>query len=645
MSAGGGRLLGPPLARAAVDAAPSPAVADPPLPLPEEEVVHPIHLPTILAAAWELDPATTLKLICNLRGVRGTGKGDREGFYTAALWLHENHPATLAANLSAFAEFGYLKDLLEILYRLVQGADARKVAKEAGLKRLRQEADLTVTGTGPGGSRKRKRARGADQETSCSAAAPPEPAVAAQVPIDPQPEASESEVDANATTMATPAAAEEKGPTKKALRAATKARLAVEKQSTDASYSNLFDSIVKFFGDRLLNDLAHVKDGQPWKIGLAAKWCPSVGSSFDQTLLICEAIARHIFPKDKFEKLRAPMPITDEQYTYHALRCLRRDVLVPLRKVLGLPELYMTSHRWSELPYERVAAQAMKQYTHLFEKHDLERFQKFQKQKEQPVSISWTTWQSKMKAGIVLPPDIIALTTSKHESTRNVAAETWQAMVDRLPLEGKLTDCVIVSDVLGCAVKTERKVCVALSMLVSQLNNLSQGSCTEWVFPFSLTPTPHPLPHSFAEKIQDLRSKLLNECTGQFDLIEVFDWILSIADYLKLKPEQMVKTIFVITNKDFELASVREWKSDYALVRDSFNGYGFGDVVPQVVYWNIVGPRSAALTSTKHGVMRLSGYSDELMKLFLELGGVVEPEDEMNAAITGEAYRKLIALD
>ncbi|VVB14329.1 unnamed protein product [Arabis nemorensis] len=37
-----------------------------------------------LYEAWKHDALTTLKLVCNLRGVRGTGKSDKEGFYTAA---------------------------------------------------------------------------------------------------------------------------------------------------------------------------------------------------------------------------------------------------------------------------------------------------------------------------------------------------------------------------------------------------------------------------------------------------------------------------------------------------------------------------------------------------------------------------------
>ncbi|KAK6126637.1 hypothetical protein DH2020_039623 [Rehmannia glutinosa] len=83
-----------------------------------------------LQLAWDQDPLKALKLVCHLRGVRGTGKSDKEGGYTAALWLHKHHPKTLAGNVASLADFGYFKDLLEILFRLLEGPDARKLAKE-----------------------------------------------------------------------------------------------------------------------------------------------------------------------------------------------------------------------------------------------------------------------------------------------------------------------------------------------------------------------------------------------------------------------------------------------------------------------------------------------------------------------------------
>ncbi|CAL1411086.1 unnamed protein product [Linum trigynum] len=90
-----------------------------------------------LNLAWAQDPLTALNLICNLRGVRGTGKSDKERFYAAALWLYTHHPKTLSLNARALAEFGYFKDFVEILYRINEGLDVRK---KANLERREERA-------------------------------------------------------------------------------------------------------------------------------------------------------------------------------------------------------------------------------------------------------------------------------------------------------------------------------------------------------------------------------------------------------------------------------------------------------------------------------------------------------------------------
>ncbi|KAI3766819.1 hypothetical protein L2E82_16893 [Cichorium intybus] len=47
----------------------------------------------------------------------------------AALWLYKHHPKTLASNIPLLVEFGYFNDLLEILYRLIEGPEVRRIAK------------------------------------------------------------------------------------------------------------------------------------------------------------------------------------------------------------------------------------------------------------------------------------------------------------------------------------------------------------------------------------------------------------------------------------------------------------------------------------------------------------------------------------
>ncbi|CAO2189002.1 unnamed protein product [Urochloa humidicola] len=104
----------------------------------------------LLDVAWSRDPRAALRLVCHLRGVRGLGKGDREGFYAAALWMHARHPKTLARNLATFTRFGCLKDLPEILYRVLHGdrmeedGDPRKQKHDGrhGTKRRRSDSEF-----------------------------------------------------------------------------------------------------------------------------------------------------------------------------------------------------------------------------------------------------------------------------------------------------------------------------------------------------------------------------------------------------------------------------------------------------------------------------------------------------------------------
>ncbi|RXH93767.1 hypothetical protein DVH24_015834 [Malus domestica] len=81
------------------------------------------------------DAQTTLKLICNFWGVRGTGKFDKEGFYKAAFWLHQNHIKTLVCNATSVAQIGFFKNLREILYRLIEGQEVRENQKADWLQK------------------------------------------------------------------------------------------------------------------------------------------------------------------------------------------------------------------------------------------------------------------------------------------------------------------------------------------------------------------------------------------------------------------------------------------------------------------------------------------------------------------------------
>ncbi|CAN6238117.1 unnamed protein product [Urochloa humidicola] len=611
----------------------------------------------LLAAAWARDPLTALKLVCNLRGVRGTGKSDREGFYAAALWVHAHHPRTLAGNVPALAEFGYLKDLPELLYRLVHGADARKVAKakaDAEKMRRRLKAPRLQALLG------RKRARAG----APASAAPPAPvggvptkplladfvsaAVLSALNISSKPGAMAEEfheqeeapmqIDQNSGKSAekkkkkkkkgVPIPTPSTSSSKKVRKVAKLAVQSLETYYGDRAYRFLFDCVADFFADLLASDVEQLASGgKRRKIGLAAKWCPTPGSSFDRTTLLCEAIARRLFPRDSKPDYA---DLSEEHYAYNVLYRLRREVLVPLRKVLELPEVYMSAQRWSELPYTRVASVAMRRYKALFKKHDEARFGKYLEDVE--------AGKAKIAAGALLPHEIAAAAYRGEDDS--VSELQWRRMVEDLRRKGSLSNCIAVCDVSASMSGLPMEVCIALGLLISEL---SEKPWAGRAITFSSRPQIHTIKgKTLQEKLGFVRRM---DWGGSTNFQAVFDRILQTAVDARLAPEKMVRTLFVFSDMEFNVASENPWETDYQAICRKFRDAGYRDVVPQIVFWNLRDSRSTPVTSTQPGVAMVSGFSKNLVKLFLENDGVVNPEAVMAAAIAGEEYQKLAVFD
>jgi hypothetical protein len=614
----------------------------------------------LVAAAWARDPLTALKLVANLRGVRGTGKSDRDGFYAAALWLHERHPRTLACNVPALAEFGYLKDFPELLYRLLHGADVRAVAKaraeaEKGRRaaaaslakiaiRRQRVVELRTRTTIPRGptlsdyvtaALSKTRTKKAKRDRKAAAVAPVDTEEAMEV--EQKPEAAEKpeamEVDQKAApqpAQESVAATKKKVISKKVRKAAKLAVQSLETYYGDRSYRFLFDCVAEFFADLLASDLKQLAPGgKKRKIGLAAKWCPTPGSSFDRSTLLCEAVARRLFPRDSNSDYT---DLSEEHYSYQVLHRLRREVLVPLRKVLELPEVYMSAQRWSQLPYSRVASVAMRRYKSLFKKHDEARFDKYLE--------DVAAGKAKIAAGALLPHEIAAAASAGLKD--DVSELQWRRMVDDLREKGSLSNCIAVCDVSGSMSGTPMDVCVALGLLISEL---SEKPWAGRVITFCERP-----------QIQDVKGVTLQEKLsfirmmhwgGSTNFQGVFDKILSTAVDARLAREKMIRTVFVFSDMEFNQASGynHRWETDYEVICRKFQEAGYGDVVPQIVFWNLRGSGSTPVTSTQPGVAMVSGFSKNFVKLFLENDGVVNPEAVMEAAIAGKEYQKLAVFD
>ncbi|XP_019191428.1 PREDICTED: uncharacterized protein LOC109185905 isoform X2 [Ipomoea nil] len=630
-----------------------------------------------LDVAWAHNPLTTLKLICNLRGVRGTGKSDKEGFYLAALWLHYNHPKTLSGNLKALAEFGYFKDFLEILYRILEGPYVRKFEKEQRMEKSRQkmlrrfnypeydeddededddeeneekinkdseellsEKDEIKKDSDELLSEKDKIKKDSDELLSekDEIKQNPEELMYEKEKVKKKSEELMAKKEKIKKTPEELMAEKEKAKAEKekarALRKQrelNKAVKALQTYNTDEKYRLLHDKISDLFVEMLEADVEKLNSGKLGDISLAAKWSPTIDSSYDKSTLICESIARKLFPKDKYMEYEG---LKEAVYVYKVRDRLRKQVLVPLHKALELPEVYMSAKQWNLLPYKRVASVAMKNYTKKFSKHDKERFGEYLKKVK--------TGEAKIAAGALLPHEIIkSLERAAPEEAEvaEVAELQWKRMVEDLGKKGKLSNCIAICDVSGSMYGIPMEVCVALGILVSEL---SEEPWKGRLITFSEDPQLHKVEgETLLEKTRFVQEM---NCGMNTNFQKAFDRILEIAVEGNLREEQMIRRVFVFSDMEFDEASEDSWETDYEVIERKFREKGFTNV-PEVVFWNLRSSGSTPVVANQNGVALVSGFSKNLLTIFLENGGIVNPEEVMEIAISGEEYKKLAVLD
>ncbi|KAF9596375.1 hypothetical protein IFM89_009723 [Coptis chinensis] len=158
----------------------------------------------------------------------------------------------------------------------------------------------------------------------------------------------------------------------------------------------LHDSVSQVFAEELTSDLKLLNSGEVSQISFVSKWCPSLYSFFDRYTLLCENIAKRVFPSETYQEYER---VKEGHYDYEVRDRLQKEVLLPLRQVLELLEVYMSGHQWNAIPYNRVSSVAMRLYSNSFREHDQLRFSEFLGKVERG--------KANVSAEVLLPHEII----------------------------------------------------------------------------------------------------------------------------------------------------------------------------------------------------------------------------------------------
>lgn len=229
----------------------------------------------------------------------------------------------------------------------------------------------------------------------------------------------------------------------------------------------------------------------------------------------------------------------------------------------------------------------------------------------------------------------------------------WNSLVKRIKDSGTMESCIAVCDVSGsmCNPVFSDGTCpmdsaIGLSLLIAEVTQPPFGGTF-------ITFSEHPsvqiidLSNSLHKKVEALESSAWGMSTN-FEAV-FKDLILPMAVKNKLTQEQMVKRIFVFSDMQFNHASssgTDQWTGSWERIKRVYKNAGYE--VPELIFWNLAGGQAGYMggvtggdpvapkpaTANEEGVALVSGYSQGMLKVFLENGSFQEEEEEEDEEVT-----------
>ncbi|KIM94158.1 hypothetical protein OIDMADRAFT_172878 [Oidiodendron maius Zn] len=626
-----------------------------------EDAVSGPRLQELLDAAWCDDPVATLKIIFNARSIH-LGKSSRLTFYRCAGWLAQNHPLTLVRNLPWLS-----RPIIEKVVKKDDGRDEmvlidRKtdVDGDEGESMDENENDLARfdvrNGVAHGYWKDLLNILVLSVQGKLDVLANPTDVLNTETKKNHGKQRQQDQMDQEEVKLA---------------RHETRDRrhqAAVMAFNQNPVHRALHLTVARLFASQLKADLATLRDDSAAltkkKISLCAKWAPSNKLSHDKHTFIVSSIAEILHPKSEFIDIMSPANHEDEDgderklYLLHAREAYRKDVAA-LRRHLQVVERDLTANTLENIKYERVPSLSMRIYSPIFAEKDTERFEAYINRV--------AAGQAQISGATLLPSTLIKTvrevarfgSSSRQGSSVHISAKVvdgqWRALVQRIKKSGTLASSIAICDVSGsmCAPVFPDGTCpmdsaIGLSLLLAEVTAPPFGGA---FVTFSATPTVQEV--ILTETLQDKYKRLSTSDWGMnTDFVAVFEkLILPMALANKLKPEEMVKRVFVFSDMQFDAAQSANsrWTTSYERIQKQFRAAGYE--IPQLVFWNLAGGRAGYNGTTigpgippapkpvladQAGTAIVSGYSQGLLKVFLENGSFGEPEEDEEVIETVE---------
>lgn len=326
-----------------------------------------------------------------------------------------------------------------------------------------------------------------------------------------------------------------------------------------------------------------------------------------------------------------------------------KRILRAMRKHLKIVERYMSAGEWDKIVYPEVPSRAMMIYRKAFNRHDEDRFSAFMTKA--------LTGEVKVNSSTLYPYDIVEQMILSSSDTKNpdyawsyalwhMSADDVQPEDDLLEAQWKQlpnyvepgTNAMIIADVSGSMEGRPMSTSVGLAIYFAERNT---GAYHNLFMTFSESPKVIEL------KGETLKQKIFNvahsEWGGNTNLKAAFDRVLTIAKMNHIPPEEMVKSIIVVSDMEIDscvwnVEDYRGW-TFYDNMAAEYQKAGY--TIPNIVFWNVNSRHDIFhADANRKGVQLVSGSSTTMFKQLVDSIGLT-PVEMMLKVINSERYEAI----
>lgn len=360
--------------------------------------------------------------------------------------------------------------------------------------------------------------------------------------------------------------------------------------------NEMWDAMKKQFEE----DIENLKHGNA--VSLLAKWIKTPDASSKKTRALGIQTALKL------------------GYSVYKFKRLLRN----LRQRIDIVERHMSAGEWDKIKYSEVPSRAMTIYRKAFAKHDPERYSEFVNKA--------LTGEEKINSSTLYPYDIVEKILYKNEDSRTLEAQ-WRQLPNYVE-EG--TNAIVMADVSGSMYGRPMATSIGLAIYFAERN---KGAYHNLFMTFSERPD------ICTVKGDTLNQKIIFLGRANWgmntDLEAGFRKVLDIAIHNHVAPEDMVKSIIVVSDMEIDHAaygSSRNWLF-YDQMKLMYKDHGYE--IPNLVFWNVDSRNDVFHADAKRkGVQLCSGQSITTFKQLMGCIGMT-PMEMMLKVINSERYEAI----